>query len=51
MRTRVLDERLEDTFHDWYPDFRTKPEGEIQQAAQAPNFYAPALLTDFLQTR
>jgi len=33
MRTRVLDERLEDTFRDWYPDFRTKPEREIKQAA------------------
>jgi hypothetical protein len=33
MRTRVLDERLEDTFRDWYPDFRTKPESEIKQAA------------------
>jgi hypothetical protein len=29
----VLDERLEDTFRDWYPDFRTKPESEIKQAA------------------
>jgi hypothetical protein len=33
MRTQVLDERLEDTFRDWYPDFRTKPESEIKQAA------------------
>jgi hypothetical protein len=33
MRTRVLDERLEDTFRDWYPDFRIKPESEIKQAA------------------
>jgi hypothetical protein len=34
MRTQVLDERLEDTFRDWYPDFRTKPpEDEIKQAA------------------
>jgi hypothetical protein len=33
MRTRVLDERLEDTFRDWYPDFRTKPESESKQAA------------------
>jgi hypothetical protein len=34
MRTQVLDERLEDTFRDWYPDFRTKPpEDEIRQAA------------------
>jgi 6-phosphogluconate dehydrogenase (decarboxylating) len=33
MRTQVLDERLEDTFRDWYPDFRTKPpEDEIKQA-------------------
>jgi hypothetical protein len=24
MRTQVLDVRLEDTFRDWYPDFRTK---------------------------
>jgi hypothetical protein len=24
MRTQVLDERLEDTFRDWYPDFRRK---------------------------
>jgi hypothetical protein len=34
MRTQVLDERLEDAFRDWYPDFRTKPpEDEIKQAA------------------
>jgi len=34
MRTQVLDERLEDTFRDWYPDFRTKrPEDEIKLAA------------------
>ena len=34
MRTQVLDERLEETFRDWYPDFRTKPpENEIQKAA------------------
>jgi len=34
MRTQVLDERLEDTFRDWYPDFRTKPpEDEFKQAA------------------
>ncbi|MBV8228071.1 MAG: hypothetical protein JO232_23100 [Verrucomicrobia bacterium] len=34
MRAQVLDERLEDTFRDWYPDFRTKPpENEIKQAA------------------
>ena len=34
MRTQVLDERLEETFRDWYPDFRRKfPENEIQQAA------------------
>jgi hypothetical protein len=27
-------ERLEDTFRDWYPDFRTKPhDDEIKQAA------------------
>ena len=33
MRTQVL-ERLEDTFRDWYPDFRTKrPEDEIKLAA------------------
>ena len=24
MRTKVLDERREETFRDWYPDFRTK---------------------------
>src|SRR5258707_15098115 len=36
MRTQVLDERLEDTFRDWYSDFRTKPESEIKQAAYAP---------------
>jgi hypothetical protein len=24
MRTQVLDERLEETFRDWQPDFRTK---------------------------
>ena len=24
MRTQVLDERLEETFRDWHPDFRTK---------------------------
>jgi hypothetical protein len=34
MRTQVLDERLDETFRDWYPDFQTKPlENEIQQAA------------------
>jgi len=33
MRTQVLVERLGDTFRDWYPDFRTKPESEIEQAA------------------
>jgi hypothetical protein len=33
MRTQVLDERLEDTFRDWYPDFRKKtPDDEIKQA-------------------
>ena len=30
----VLDGRLEETFRDWYPDFRQNPpENEIQQAA------------------
>src|SRR5258705_6421942 len=33
IRTRVLNEDWEDTFRDWYPDFRTKPENEIKQAA------------------
>ena len=34
MRTQVLDERLEETFRDWYPDFRTKPlEEQFKQAA------------------
>jgi hypothetical protein len=33
MHTQVLDERLEETFRDWYPHFRTKPENEIKQAA------------------
>jgi hypothetical protein len=34
MRTQVLDERLEDAFRDWYPDFRTNPPlNEIKQAA------------------
>jgi hypothetical protein len=34
MRTQVLDERLEDTFRDWYPDFRRKPpEDEFKEAA------------------
>jgi hypothetical protein len=34
MRTQVLDERLEDTFRDWYPDFRAKPpDDEFKQAA------------------
>jgi hypothetical protein len=33
MRTQVLDERLEDTFRDWYSDFRTEPESEIKHAA------------------
>ena len=33
MRSQVLDERLGDTFRDWYPDFRTQPESEIKQAA------------------
>ena len=31
---QVLDERLEETFRDWYPDFRTKPlEDEFKRAA------------------
>jgi hypothetical protein len=33
MRTQVLDERLGDTFCDWYPDFRTQPESGIKKAA------------------
>jgi hypothetical protein len=34
MRTQVLDERLEATFRDWYPDFRRKsPEDEFKRAA------------------
>jgi hypothetical protein len=33
IRTRVLNEDWEDTFRDWYPDFRKKPENEIKQAA------------------
>jgi hypothetical protein len=33
MCTQVLDERLGETFRDWYPDFRTKAENEIKQAA------------------
>jgi hypothetical protein len=33
IRTRVLNEDWEDTFRDWYPDFRKKPEKEIKQAA------------------
>ena len=34
MRTQVLDERLEDTFRDRYPDLRRKPpEDEFKQAA------------------
>ena len=34
MRTQVLDERLEDTLRDWYPDFRTiPPEDDFKQAA------------------
>jgi hypothetical protein len=34
MRTQVLDERLEETFRDWYLDFRTTPpEDEIKRAA------------------
>jgi hypothetical protein len=33
MRSQVLDERLGDTFRDWYPDFRTQPESEIKEAA------------------
>jgi hypothetical protein len=32
MRTQVLDERLEETFRDWYPHFGIKPENEIKQA-------------------
>jgi hypothetical protein len=41
MRTQVLDERLEDTFRDWYPDFRKKtPDDEIKQALKHPDFYA-----------
>jgi hypothetical protein len=34
-----LDERLEDTFRDWYPDFRTKPESEIKRRLKHPDFY------------
>jgi len=33
MRTQVLDECLEETFRDWCPHFRTKPENEIKWAA------------------
>jgi hypothetical protein len=32
MRTQVLDERLEETFRGWYPDFRPD-ENEAQEAA------------------
>jgi hypothetical protein len=32
-RTLVLDERLGDTFRDWYPDFQSQPECEIKRAA------------------
>jgi hypothetical protein len=32
MRTQVLDERLEETFRGWYPDFRPA-ENEAQEAA------------------
>ena len=33
-RTQVLDERLEDTFRDWYPDFGQNPlKDEIKQTA------------------
>ena len=32
IRTQVLDERLEDTFRGWYPDFRPA-ENEAQEAA------------------
>ena len=32
--TLMDEERLDETFRDWYPDFRTKPpENEFQQAA------------------
>ena len=41
MRTRVLDERLEDTFRDWYPDFRTKPlKVRSSRRLKHPDFYA-----------
>jgi hypothetical protein len=34
MRTQVLDERLEYTFRNWYPEFRRKPPyDEFNQAA------------------
>jgi hypothetical protein len=32
MRTQVLDERLEETFRGWYPDFRPS-ENRAQKAA------------------
>ena len=32
MRTQVLDERLEETFRDWYPDFRRKTTSRRVQA-------------------
>jgi hypothetical protein len=41
MRTQVLDERLEDTFRDWYPDFRKKTlTTRSSRRLKHPDFYA-----------
>ncbi len=37
---QVLDERLEDTFRDWYPDFRTPLPTRSSRRLKHPDFYA-----------
>jgi hypothetical protein len=39
MRTQVLDERLGETFRDWYPDFRIKPEKRDQAGRLSTRFF------------
>jgi hypothetical protein len=47
MRTQVLDERLEDTFRDWYPDFRRKPpENEIKPGGLGTHFFMLSKMPD-----
>jgi hypothetical protein len=40
MRTRVLDERLEDTFRDWYPDSGQNLKVRSSRRLKHPDFYA-----------